>query len=94
MHGKAKRQISEVEEKKKYLKFFLNKQGKRAVLAEVRGAVELVLRWEKRNWGIVASGKTTEGQNCLLLPGAWKSKEKGEKENTLSVTGREVNSEL
>lgn len=29
----------------------------------------------------MASGKATEGQNYLLLTGAWKSKENGEKEN-------------
>lgn len=57
--------------------------------------MELVLRWEKEKMGYCGIWeRATEGQNYLLFPGAWKSKEKGEKENTPSAAGREVNSEL
>lgn len=57
--------------------------------------MELVLRWEKEKSGYYGiRERAIEGQICLLLPGAWKSKEKGQKENIPSVAGREVNSEL
>lgn len=42
--------------------------------------MELMLRWEKEKLEYCGiRERVTEGQNYLLLPGAWKSKEKGER---------------